>query len=196
LKRILISIFAVAFAFSAMALAGEGVGCNHAAKKAEASPKTKAGCCAAKTAKASSAMAAQVAQDEAGKAAQIAQDESGKAPMEGHVCPDVEGQSALMNFHETMHPLHMALGANDIAAVREGLPNLLKASKTMEKYKCEGYENCPKDERKSFDRNKKELLNAVKDLKKACKGKDDAKVTASFDKMHEAYITFANTCVR
>lgn len=186
MKRVLISISALALVFSMVAMASDGSECSEAAKKACASAKTKAGCCATKTAHKSSAMADQVSADAAVKA------EVSSAG--AHVCPDVAGKTALQEFHESMHPLHMALGENDFAAIREGLPILLKASKSVKDYKCVGYDNCPKDERKAFDRNKKELLNAVKDLKKACKGNNDAKVTASFDKMHEAYITFANTC--
>lgn len=180
MKRVLISIFAVTFVFSAVVMAGDGEGCSEAVKKACAAAKTKAGCCAAK-AKAASAQ-------------KLSRDNSEEIVKEDHTCPDVGGRTALQEFHESMHPLHMAVGAQDYEAVREGLPGLLKASKAVGDYKCEGYENCPKDQKKAFDSNKKELLNAVKDLNKACKGKDDEKVTASFDKMHEAYITFANTC--
>jgi len=90
--------------------------------------------------------------------------------------------------------MHVALSESNFDAVREGLPNLIKASKAVDKYKCEGYDKCSKECRKTFDSRKDDLMDAVKSLKKACKGKDNEKVTASFDKMHEAYITFANTC--
>jgi len=161
-------------------MAGDGEGCSEAVKKACAAAKTKAGCCASK-AKTTTAQ-----EKSAEKSAEVS--------VVDQNCPDVGGRTALREFHESMHPLHMAVGAKDYDAVREGLPGLLKASEAVGEYKCEGYENCPKDQKKAFDSNKKELLNAVKNLKKACKGKDDEKVTASFDKMHEAYIAFANTC--
>jgi hypothetical protein len=180
LKRVLISIFAVAFAFSAMALAGDGKGCSEAAKKACAAAKTKAGCCA-KKAKAASAQT-------------ISGENAGELTKADHSCPDVGERAALQGFHESMHPLHMALNDQNYDAIREGLPSLLKASKAVDKYKCEGYDKCSKDCRKTFDSRKDDLLDAVKSLKKACKGKDNEKVMASFDNMHEAYITFASTC--
>lgn len=163
------------FLLSTFAIAGDEKGCSEAAKKACAAAKTKAGCLAKKN--------------------QTASVEQPKETAEtGHACPDVGDRAALRDFHESMHPLHMALSEHNYDAVREGLPGLLEASKAVDKYRCEGYDRCSKECRKTFDSRKKELLNAVKDLKKACKGKDDEKVTASFDKMHEAYITFANTC--
>jgi hypothetical protein len=180
LKRVLISIFAVAFVFSAMALAGDKDGCSEAAKKACAAAKTKAGCCASK------ANAASVQKITAEKAEETVK--------EDHTCPDVGSRAALQGFHETMHPLHMALGEENYDAVREGLPGLLKATRAVSEYKCEGYDKCSEECRKTFDSRKGELVDAVNGLKKACKGKDNEKVTASFDKMHEAYITFANTC--
>lgn len=180
MKRILISILTVIFAFSAIAVAGDGKDCSEAAKKACGAANTKSGCCAAKTKTAS--------------VQKLSGDNSEEIAKEDLACPDVGDRAALQGFHESMHPMHMALSEGNYDAVREGLPSLLKASEGVNKFKCEGYENCPKDQRKAFDSNKKELLSAVKDLKKACKGKDNEKVTASFDKMHEAYITFANTC--
>jgi hypothetical protein len=178
LKRVLISIFAVVFAFSAMAMAGDG--CSEAAKKACGAAKAKSGCCAAKAKTAS--------------AQKLSKDNSEEIVTEDHSCPDVGERAALQGFHESMHPLHMALNEQDYDAIREGLPSLLKASKAVDKYKCEGYDKCSKECRKTFDSRKDDLLDAVKSLKKACKGKDNEKVMASFDKMHEAYITFASTC--
>lgn len=178
MRRILFSIFALVFLLSSFAGAGDGKGCSEAARKACAAAKTKAGC-SAKKAEAASVQNLQKSDEEA------------KA---GHICPDVGDKAALQEFHESMHPMHIAMGEQNYDAVREGLPSLLNASKTVDKYKCEGHDKCSRECRKTFDKRKKELLNAVKDLKKACKGKNDEKVTASFDKMHEAYITFANSC--
>lgn len=179
MRRFLISIFVVAFLFSAIAIAGEQ-GCSEAARKACTASKTKAACDAHKASEAS----VQTASAE----------QSGESAETGHVCPEVGERAALQGFHESMHPLHMALGNDDYDAVREGIPSLLKASDAVKEYKCDGYDKCSKECRKTFDSRKKALLNAVNDLKKACKGKDNEKVTASFDKMHEAYIAFANTC--
>lgn len=180
MKRVLISFFAVAFAFSAIAMAGDGDGCSEAARKACGAAKTKAGCCA-KKAKVSSAKTI------SGETAVVLTEAD-------DACPEVGDRAALKDFHESMHPLHMALSAQNYDAVREGLPDLLKASKEVKKFKCEGYDKCSKDCRKTFDNRKRELLQAVSGLKKACKGKDNEKVMVSFDKMHEAYISFANTC--
>ncbi|UCE64965.1 MAG: hypothetical protein JSU85_08750 [Candidatus Zixiibacteriota bacterium] len=178
MRRILFSIFALVFLLSSFAGAGDGKGCSEAAKKACAAAKTKAGC-SAKKAEMVSVRNLQ---------------ESDEKTKKDHICPDAGGRAALQVFHESMHPLHMALSEQNYDTVREGLPGLLEASKALDKYKCEGYDKCSRECRKTFDSRKKELMKAVRDLKKACKGKDNEKMTASFDKMHEAYITFANTC--
>ena len=175
MRRILFSIFMLIFLLSSFAGAGDGKGCSEAAKKVCPAAKTKAGC-GAKKAESASLQTLQKSDEEA------------KA---GHICPDVGDKAALQEFHESMHPMHVALGEQNYDAVREGL---LKASKTVDKYKCEGHDKCSKECRKIFKNRKNDLMNALKNLKKACKGKNDEKVTASFDKMHEAYITFANTC--
>ncbi|UCC78411.1 MAG: hypothetical protein JSW64_08975 [Candidatus Zixiibacteriota bacterium] len=180
MRRVLFSIIAFLFLLSTLAWAGDGKGCSEAVKKACPAAKTKAGCPAKK--------------DQAASVQMASVDESKESAETGYACPDVGEKAALRDFHESMHPMHMALSEQKYDAVREGLPGLLKASKAVDKYRCEGYDKCPKECRKTFDSRKKELLSAVKDLKKACKGKDDEKVTASFDKMHEAYITFANSC--
>ena len=181
------------FAFSATVLGSDGKGCSEAAKKACTAAKTDAGCSAAKSSEAAVTASEQAAVEptavKPAEAEQIA-----KTSTDSHVCPDVAGKSALQGFHESMHPLHMALSENNFDAIRSGMPNLLKASKAVENYKCDGYDKCPKEVRSNFENRKKDLLEAVSGLKTACKGKDDAKVTAAFDKMHEAYITFANTC--
>jgi len=110
------------------------------------------------------------------------------------VCPDVTDRSALMNFHEAMHPMHVAVKESNFDVLREKLPTLVDATKGVGDYKCAGYENCSDACRKVFDGNKGALMQSVENLKEACKGKDNEKVTLAFDIMHEAYITFANTC--
>ncbi len=112
-----------------------------------------------------------------------------------HHCPDVSERAALNEFHEAMHPMHAALNEKDFEGLNECLPNLLKASETLIDYKCEGYEKCSDPRKKDFDGRKAELIEAVDGLKEVCKGKDQEKMTANFDVMHEAYITFANVCV-
>lgn len=178
MRRILFSVFVLVMAAALVASADDGSSAKAASKAA--------GCCAGGKMKASCAQA---------MAAQVKSEGSEKVDA-GHVCPDVTGRTALMEFHEAMHPMHMALGASDFNTLREGLPQLLEASKEVKDYKCAGYENCPKDARKNFDGRRSDLMKAVKNLKKACKGKDDEKVAEKFNIMHEAYIALANACVR
>ena len=141
----------------------------------------RAGCCAS-MAKAQSMAATALSDEEKEKTA--------------HVCPDVTGRTALQEFHEAMHPMHMALGAEDFEKFDECLPTLMKASKKLVDYKCDGYEKCSDACRKNFDGKKAELIQAVDQLGEACKTKDKERITADFDVMHEAYITLANTCVK
>jgi hypothetical protein len=171
-RRALIAAFVIVFVFGiAFALAGDE-NCQMAKKT---------GCCASK-AEAQGTGASAYSDDEKEQAA--------------HVCPDVTGRTALQEFHEAMHPMHMALGAEDFEKFDECLPTLMKASKRLVDYKCDGYEKCPESCRKNFDGKKAELIQAVDQLSEACKGKDKERITADFDVMHEAYITFANTCVK
>ncbi len=112
-----------------------------------------------------------------------------------HHCPDVSERAALNEFHEAMHPMHAALNEKDFEGLNKCLPNLLKASAALVDYRCEGYEKCSNPCKKGFDGKKAEFLESIDMLAEACKGKDNEKMTANFDVMHEAYITFANTCV-
>lgn len=178
MRRILFMFLAFMLIFSVTsAFAGEGCGEKAAVKAGDGKS-----CCAGKQMKAGTAA----------KTVSVSQEDAKEAEQG---CPDVSTRTALMDFHEAMHPMHVALGASDFSLMREGLSDLVKASKGVKAYKCDGYEQCSKECRKNFDGKKKALLNAVNDLKKACKGKDDQKVADKFDVMHEAYITFANACV-
>lgn len=178
MRRILFTVFTLLLIFGVTsAIAQEGC-----VDKASAKASGAKACCSSKQAQAACAA----------KAVSVSQDKEKK---EDHVCPDVTTRSALMEFHDAMHPMHQALGESDYVLLRNGLSELEKTVDGVKAYKCDGYDQCSKDCRKNFDGNKKKLLNAVKDLKKACKGKDDSKVADKFNVMHEAYITFANTCV-
>ena len=179
MRRILFSLLVFVLAMGVIsAYAGEGCGQKAASTAAgESTAKSKA-CCAGKHAAAAATMS-----DEAAGA---------KA---GHVCPDVSERTALMNFHEAMHPMHMAAQASDFDGLREKLPTLVEASKAVGDYKCAGYEKCTDICRTNFDGKKGELLESVNNLKEACKGQDNEKVAEKFNTMHEAYITFANACV-
>ena len=178
MRRILFMLLAFVLVFGVVAaFAGEGCG-DKAATKAAGATNAKA-CCAGKAnaASASNAMSVDKAAAEA-----------------GHVCPDVVGRTVLTNFHENMHPMHMAVKESNFDQLREKLPALVEASKAVADYKCDGYEKCSDACRKNFDGKKGELLESVNNLKEACKGQDNEKVAAAFDVMHEAYISFASTC--
>ena len=179
MKRILFTVLIIVLAMGIVtAYAGEGCGAKATAKDAGA---TKAKACCAGKAKAECATTKTLSGDKAGA-------------KEDHVCPDVTERTALMNFHEAMHPMHVAYQENNFDQLREKLPTLMKTTKAVGEYKCDGYEKCSDPCRKNFDGKKGDLLESVNSLKEACKGKDNEKVTAAFDVMHEAYITFANTC--
>ncbi len=177
MKRILFTVLVIVLAMGIVtAYAGDGCGAKATVKDAGAA-KAKA-CCAGKS-----------------KADCGAKALSGEKAEGGHKCPDVSEQAALMNFHEAMHPMHMALQESNFDLLREKLPVLIKTTKAVGDYKCDGYEKCSDPCRKNFDGKKGDLLESVNSLKEACKGKDNEKVTAAFDIMHEAYISFANICV-
>ncbi len=182
MKRLLFTVFVLVFVFGITAAYAGGEGCPPAVKAAcagKASTAKKAGCPMSK------------ARAETTEADATSEEESKTE----HVCPDVGGKAKLNQFHEAMHPMHVALNEEDFDEFNECLPNLLKASQALADYKCHGYEKCSETCRKNFDGKKAELIEAVDDLKEVCKGKDNEKITANFDVMHEAYITFANVCV-
>lgn len=193
MKRIIFLAFIFVFAIGVVVVSAEGDGCGKAAKKASAAAGTKS-CCAAKAKTASieklSDKDAQKSLSCSGKNSHASKSLSGE---KSH-CPDVSSRAALEGFHESMHPMHVALGEKDFDTIREKLPSLIKASKNVSDYKCASSDKCSDPCRKTFDGRKADLIDSVEQLKLACKGKDNELVTASFDGMHEAYITFANTC--
>jgi hypothetical protein len=179
-KRLLFIMFTVVFAFGITAAYAVDEGCPGA--KASDAGKT---CPAKKTGCPMKQAKAETAEDEA-----LSEGESET----GHVCPDVSGRATLESFHEAMHPMHVALIEEDFDGFGSCLPNLVKASQALTAYKCYRYDKCPDDCRKNFDGKKAELIEAVDHLSQACKDQDREKITDNFDIMHEAYITFANTC--
>ena len=180
MKRLVLFMFVIMLAFSVTA-AYAGDGCSKEVKKACASEKTKKSCAATCASKAKG-------DGEAKAAGEV------KEVKEAHVCPEV-AKGALHNFHEVMHPMHVAIGESNFDAVRSGQADLMKASKAVSEYKCDGYDKCSDKCRTNFDGQKTALTDAVAALVGACKGEDNEKVTSAFDTMHEAYISFANTCV-
>jgi hypothetical protein len=169
-KRAFIAAFVMVFVFgTTLAFAGDE---NPGTAK-------KAGCCASK---------AQVK----GTAATALSDEEKEEKV--HVCPDVIGKTALEEFHQAMHPMHLALGEENFEEFSQGLPKLMNATENLADYKCDGYEKCSEACRKNFDGKKADLIQSVDRVSEACISRDREKMTANFDVMHEAYITFANTC--
>lgn len=177
MKRILFTVLVIVLAMGIVtAYAGDGCGAKATAKTAK-DTKTKACCPGGKM-----------------KAGCATKTLSGDKAEGGHKCPDVTERTALMNFHEAMHPMHVAYQESNFDQLREKLPTLMETTKAVGEYKCDGYEKCSDPCRKNFDGKKGDLLESVNSLKEACKGKNNEKVTAAFDVMHEAYISFANTC--
>jgi copper chaperone len=103
---------------------------------------------------------------------------------EAHTCVTLTQCKELNEFHEAMHPLHEALGNGDYAAVRAGYPELAAKAKALEAMKCD--KSCVKDVA-TFDKYRQNLIASVENLGKACQRDDNKKLTAAFDKMHEAY---------
>lgn len=189
MRRFLFSVFVLLLVVGiAAAFAGDSdkAASVKDAKAACGANKVDAACCAKGQTQASATLAAANTGDK--------EESADPAETKDHVCPDVSNRNSLKTFHEAMHPMHMALGEGDFDALRKGLPVLVDASKGVTDYKCDGYDKCSDTCRKNFDGKKAEFLESVDGLKKACKGKDNEKVTGAFNVMHEAYIVFANTC--
>lgn len=108
--------------------------------------------------------------------------------------PDVTGKNQLHAFHENLHPMHMALKESKYAEIREMYPKLKESSKGIAEYKCPIWDKCSDECKKDFETKKAGLLTAVDNLGEACKGEDNAKIDASFNVMHDAYIQFASKC--
>ncbi len=104
---------------------------------------------------------------------------------ESHPCPSIKQCKELIEFHEAMHPMHIALSENDYETARECYPALVENSKALESMPCD--DKSIKDT-KAFKGKRTLLLKTVDELGKACQAKDDKKLTEAFDRMHEAYI--------
>lgn len=169
-------------------------------------PETKAenphAACAAKS-ETLSTTATQATPSEAGVRAEpateptSAQMENAKALTAAHAgaqCPDVSSKEALNAFHESLHPMHMALGEGKYDEIRSLYSKLELASAGVAAYKCPMGDKCPPECRKEFEARKANLLKSVEVLGAACKGDDNKKVEETFNVMHEAYIKFASTC--
>jgi hypothetical protein len=115
-----------------------------------------------------------------------------KVPEKG--CPEVGEKSAIFNFHETMHPMHVALEEDNYAEVRNLYPKMQATVQGVADYKCANWDKCSEECKAGFNAKKASLVKAVEDLGTACKGEDNAKIDATFGVMHETYISFASMC--
>ncbi len=202
MKKIIFLAFICIFVLGIVVVSTAGDNCGKEAKKACASKASKS--CASKGSKSSccpgtaktasvdklSDKGAQKSLSCSSKGSHAAKNLAGE---KSH-CPDVSSRAALDGFHESMHPMHVALNEKDFDSIREKLPSLIKASKNVSDYKCASSDKCSDSCLDTFKNRRAGLIESVEKLKVACKGKDNELVTASFDGMHEAYITFANTC--
>ena len=197
MKRVVLFVFVILLAFSVSA-AFAGDGCSKEVKKACASSGAKKSCCPSKAKGDGEAKEAstdgEAKKVECPHSAKAATAE-GEVKAEGHVCPEVKERAALKEFHNAMHPMHVALGEENFAGVKEGMPKLMATTEGISKFSCEGYDKCSDACRANFDGNKTALIDAVKVLAKTCKGDDNEMVNKQFETMHEAYITLAKTCV-
>jgi hypothetical protein len=149
-------------------------------------------------------------QDVAPAATQVETGEQGVAPVSSkpdaqsaevisaeklpEICPDVSGKSELMNFHKTMHPMHMAFNDGKYDEMRALFPKLDEASKGLASYKCPMGDKCPPDCKKNFEISKAALLRSVANLRETMKGTDNKKLGDSYMTMHEAYVKFGSLC--
>jgi hypothetical protein len=109
-------------------------------------------------------------------------------------CPDVSGKNELMNFHETMSPMHMAYEKNDYAEIKNRMPKMMEAAKKLVDYKCPTEAKCTPECLKSFEGKKDVLLRAVEGLEVACQGDDNQKIGAAFESVHSSFVDFGSFC--
>jgi hypothetical protein len=109
-------------------------------------------------------------------------------------CPDVSGKNELMNFHETMSPMHMAYEKNDYAEIKNRMPKMMEAAKKLVDYKCPTEAKCTPECLKNFEGKKDVLLRAVEMLEVACKGNDNQKIGAAFESVHSSFVDFGSFC--
>lgn len=103
----------------------------------------------------------------------------------GHACPTITQCKELIDFHEAMHPLHMALSDGNFDLIRSDYTTLADKADAVKMMKCD--ESCVTDVRQ-FEKLRKNLLKHVNNLGKACKSDNNEKLATAFDKMHGAYV--------
>ena len=103
----------------------------------------------------------------------------------GHDCPTLSQCKDLIEFHDTMHPLHLALSEGQFQVIRDGFPKLAEKADAVKAMKCD--KSCVTDVEK-FEKIRLTLLESVDELGTACKTDDDENLTRAFDKMHASYV--------
>jgi hypothetical protein len=109
---------------------------------------------------------------------------------EATACSGKLQSSELMQFHEAMHPMALAIGFEgeakpDLAKFRTLYPAM--------KEKVDALAAIPVDDKiatdpKAFTEKRAELAKNVSELGIACQGKDDAVINPAFQKVHESYV--------
>lgn len=146
----------------------------------------KAGCPAAAKCTAAGTKPACLAEGKQTKSAQVMATKLGSSEINEHdACPTVQKCKELTEFHEAMHPLHMALEAEDFNSIRTGYAVLSGKANNIRKMKCD--DTCVKDV-KAFEEKRAAFLKSVEALGKACKSDDDRILADAFNLMHSAYI--------
>ncbi len=113
-----------------------------------------------------------------------ATDETGEMP----------GKAEFENFHNVLHPMHMALKDGKYDEIKSSMPKLMEASKGLAASKCPMPGKCTPDCMKSFETKKASLMKAVDGLDAACKTNDNKQIETSFNTMHTAYYDLAAMC--
>lgn len=110
---------------------------------------------------------------------------------ETHACPTDTKCKELNDFHEAIHPLHMALENDDFTAIRDGYPMLAQKAEALKNLNCP--ETCAAN-KKDFTQKRDNLIKEVANLGETVKGIDDNKLAEELDKMHAAYVELGNLC--
>lgn len=144
------------------------------------------GCAAAKQCTAAGTKAACAIDAKQAKNQQVSATKFGSAEIkEQEECPTVEKCKELIEFHEAMHPLHMALQAEDFNSIRAGYAVLSGKADSIKKMRCD--ETCVSNVR-AFEEKRTAFLKTVEALGKACENDDNNVLADAFNLMHSAYI--------
>ncbi len=114
--------------------------------------------------------------------------------MSDESCAEMPGKAEFENFHNVMHPMHMALKDSKYDEIKSSMPKLMEASKSLAAAKCPMPGKCSPECMKAFDTKKATLMKAVDGLDAACKTSDNKQIETSFNAVHTAYYDLAAMC--